>query len=308
MSARTRRSLTLLWTALFLFSLVLQSVQLATPVAALAVHNEGLFELDGNVGRQRRRRRLETAFGTPTPPSSRLHRPTPINGRRVFTGGGSKDTRTSRTGTDDNGRPRQGRHPPRLRGAVRHRWRQHRRLRSRPLRQQRRRACRLLVLPGRDHASTADNGRRFTAPTPDGDVFIQRLHLRGDPSLASTSGHGGLTPRSTGGRRVRPGSQTTCARSSNDRERRNPLVVHTQAGSERRHSRPASSSRAASTFRRSAATPPVSRRSSPRPAPPVAGPTQSGLRLGDFNTCVPPDIETQVKNRARGRHRHDQQG
>src|SRR5688572_9993326 len=48
MSARTRRSLTLLWTALFLFSLGLQSVQLATPAPALAAHNENLFELDGN--------------------------------------------------------------------------------------------------------------------------------------------------------------------------------------------------------------------------------------------------------------------
>ena len=48
MDARTRRSLTLLWTALFLFSLALQSVQLATPVPALAAHDEGIFELDGN--------------------------------------------------------------------------------------------------------------------------------------------------------------------------------------------------------------------------------------------------------------------
>ena len=37
-----------MWTALFLFSLVLQSVQLAAPQAALAVHNDGLFEMDGN--------------------------------------------------------------------------------------------------------------------------------------------------------------------------------------------------------------------------------------------------------------------
>ena len=52
MNARTRRSLTLVWTALFLFSLALQSVQLASPTAALAVHDEGLFELDGNVENQ----------------------------------------------------------------------------------------------------------------------------------------------------------------------------------------------------------------------------------------------------------------
>ena len=48
MNARTRKSLTLLWTALFLFSLALQSVQLATPAPALAAHLENLFELDGN--------------------------------------------------------------------------------------------------------------------------------------------------------------------------------------------------------------------------------------------------------------------
>jgi uncharacterized repeat protein (TIGR01451 family) len=48
MNARTRRSLTLLWTALFLFSLALQSVQLATPAPTLAAHNENIFELDGN--------------------------------------------------------------------------------------------------------------------------------------------------------------------------------------------------------------------------------------------------------------------
>ena len=48
MNARTRKSLTLLWTALFLFSLILQSVQLATPTAALAAHDENLFELEGD--------------------------------------------------------------------------------------------------------------------------------------------------------------------------------------------------------------------------------------------------------------------
>lgn len=48
MSARTRRSLTLLWTALFVCSLVLQSVQLASPVAALASPTDGVFQLDSN--------------------------------------------------------------------------------------------------------------------------------------------------------------------------------------------------------------------------------------------------------------------
>jgi uncharacterized repeat protein (TIGR01451 family) len=54
MSARTRRSLTLLWTALFVCSLALQYVQLATPTTVLAA--DGLkaqtvqgFEVDGNL-------------------------------------------------------------------------------------------------------------------------------------------------------------------------------------------------------------------------------------------------------------------
>jgi uncharacterized repeat protein (TIGR01451 family)/fimbrial isopeptide formation D2 family protein len=48
MNARTRRSLTLLWTALFLFSLALQSVQLASPAPIMAAHDEGIFELEGD--------------------------------------------------------------------------------------------------------------------------------------------------------------------------------------------------------------------------------------------------------------------
>ena len=46
LGAGTRRGLVLLWTALLLSSLVLQYV--AAPAAVLAVHDEGLFELDGN--------------------------------------------------------------------------------------------------------------------------------------------------------------------------------------------------------------------------------------------------------------------
>jgi len=48
MNARTRRSVTLLWTALFVLSLGLQYMTFAAPPSALAVHDEGLFELDGN--------------------------------------------------------------------------------------------------------------------------------------------------------------------------------------------------------------------------------------------------------------------
>ena len=48
MSARTRRSLTLTWTALFVFSLLLQYFSFASASPVLAVHNEGVFELEGN--------------------------------------------------------------------------------------------------------------------------------------------------------------------------------------------------------------------------------------------------------------------
>jgi uncharacterized repeat protein (TIGR01451 family) len=47
-SARTRRGLVLAWTALFVFSLGLQYLSFMSPASALAVHDEGLFELDGN--------------------------------------------------------------------------------------------------------------------------------------------------------------------------------------------------------------------------------------------------------------------
>src|SRR5688572_400410 len=94
MSARTRRSLTLLWTALFLFSLGLQSVQLATPAPALAAHNEDIFELDGNAvdnpavepedDWNSLNHALDTFFaGAATETSA--------NDTTYFTGGGSKD-------------------------------------------------------------------------------------------------------------------------------------------------------------------------------------------------------------------------
>jgi uncharacterized repeat protein (TIGR01451 family) len=46
-SARTRRSLVLAWTALFVVSLLMQYASFGAQ-SALAVHDEGLFELDGN--------------------------------------------------------------------------------------------------------------------------------------------------------------------------------------------------------------------------------------------------------------------
>ena len=48
MSARTRRSLTLTWTALFVLSLLLQYFSFAAAPPALAAHETGLFELDGD--------------------------------------------------------------------------------------------------------------------------------------------------------------------------------------------------------------------------------------------------------------------
>lgn len=49
MADRTRRGLTLSWLVLFVLSLMLQYGALANPSSTLAVHDEGLFELDGNV-------------------------------------------------------------------------------------------------------------------------------------------------------------------------------------------------------------------------------------------------------------------
>jgi uncharacterized repeat protein (TIGR01451 family)/fimbrial isopeptide formation D2 family protein len=49
MGAGARKSLVLSWTALFLCSLLLQYMSLAAPASVLAVHDDGLFELDGNV-------------------------------------------------------------------------------------------------------------------------------------------------------------------------------------------------------------------------------------------------------------------
>jgi hypothetical protein len=49
MGAGARKSLVLFWTALFLCSLLLQYMSFAAPASVLAVHDDGLFELDGNV-------------------------------------------------------------------------------------------------------------------------------------------------------------------------------------------------------------------------------------------------------------------
>jgi uncharacterized repeat protein (TIGR01451 family) len=48
MSTRTRRGLAVTWSALFVLSLLLQYFSFAVAQPALAAHDEGLFELDGN--------------------------------------------------------------------------------------------------------------------------------------------------------------------------------------------------------------------------------------------------------------------
>ena len=92
MSARTRRSLTLTWTALFVLSLLLQYFSFAAAAPVLAVHDEGLFELDGNT---------VNAGGTPgddwdSHPGATGNRFLFITdvlgaGDNIFTTGGSKD-------------------------------------------------------------------------------------------------------------------------------------------------------------------------------------------------------------------------
>ena len=47
-SPRTRRGIAISWSVLFILSLLLQYAAFAVAPAALAVHDEGKFELDGN--------------------------------------------------------------------------------------------------------------------------------------------------------------------------------------------------------------------------------------------------------------------
>ena len=88
MSARTRRSLTLLWTALFLCSLALQYVQLAVPAPVLAVHDDQ-FQLDGNAVDEG----AGDDWGNHPGADAFTFVVDPVNSSldRGFTGGGSKD-------------------------------------------------------------------------------------------------------------------------------------------------------------------------------------------------------------------------
>ena len=93
MSARTRKSLTLFWTALFVCSLLLQYANFAAAPPVAAVHDEGLFELDGNAVDQAAAGD-DWQNGTPTAQDS-LFIPGSVekDGADVtyFKGGGSKD-------------------------------------------------------------------------------------------------------------------------------------------------------------------------------------------------------------------------
>jgi hypothetical protein len=86
MSARTRRGLALSWSALFVLSLVLQYFSFAVAQPVLAVHDEGLFELDGNTAN-------EAAAGDDWSNANKVLITDPLDQTtdRIFTGGGSKD-------------------------------------------------------------------------------------------------------------------------------------------------------------------------------------------------------------------------
>jgi uncharacterized repeat protein (TIGR01451 family) len=94
MSARTRRSLTLLWTALFVCSLLMQYAAFAAPAPIAAVHDEGIFELDGNALDEGDEPGDDWQGGTPGA-SDDLFIPGSVEkdgaDTSYFTGGGSKD-------------------------------------------------------------------------------------------------------------------------------------------------------------------------------------------------------------------------
>jgi len=89
-----RKSFVLLWTAVLLCSLLLQYVAIAAPAPVLAVHNEGLFELDGNVedpaggGDD-----WNTIFGGGGTAGETVFLDDQVNGNndKYFTGGSTKD-------------------------------------------------------------------------------------------------------------------------------------------------------------------------------------------------------------------------
>jgi uncharacterized repeat protein (TIGR01451 family) len=94
-SSRTRRGIALSWSVLFILSLLLQYATFALAPAALAVHDEGLFELDGNaVSDAAPGEDWDHVFaGTSAAITTPAFLPDRVNSTSddIFTGGSSKD-------------------------------------------------------------------------------------------------------------------------------------------------------------------------------------------------------------------------
>jgi uncharacterized repeat protein (TIGR01451 family) len=96
-SPRTRRGLALTWAVLFTLSLLLQYATFAFAPAALAVHDEGLFELDGNTIAGDAAAPIGPADDWDSHPGSTgsafIFKTDPLSQTTddIFTGGGSKD-------------------------------------------------------------------------------------------------------------------------------------------------------------------------------------------------------------------------
>src|SRR3954465_12585326 len=89
-----RKSLVLLWTAVLLCSLLLQYVAIAAPTPVLAVHDDGVFELDGNVeGQAAAGDDWNSLFTGGGSAGEQVFVTDPINGNadKYFAGGDSKD-------------------------------------------------------------------------------------------------------------------------------------------------------------------------------------------------------------------------
>ena len=92
-SPRTRRGFALTWTGLFILSLLLQYASFALAPAALAVHDENLFELDGNaVNQAAAGNDWDQVFAGTSAADATKFVPDAVNsGDDIFTGGSSKD-------------------------------------------------------------------------------------------------------------------------------------------------------------------------------------------------------------------------
>ncbi|HVL53276.1 MAG TPA: DUF11 domain-containing protein, partial [Vitreimonas sp.] len=93
MSARTRRSITFFWTALFVLSLLMQYASFASAPPIAAVHNEGLFELEGDATNNPAVVGDDWSSHPGATGSHFVFINDPVNARtdNIFTGGGSKD-------------------------------------------------------------------------------------------------------------------------------------------------------------------------------------------------------------------------